>query len=288
MNQEENRGQEPVSSPNPAPSAAPNPVSTPAPRITEAKLESAHAALPPLSVIGASAEPVAKPGTIVTPKQFGRRGAPSSVAPNGKTENARPAIGVIENPALAKESISGELANQPAAAQAPRAPREPREPRTEFRPERRPESNYEPRQERSHESRGPREPRGEPRGERFDRPQHAPQGHEQGRSSERPQREPRSERPRLQIEPVVIPVQSPIGFWVNLKRKLATLFGIPSKASPSARAHHPRGEQREHRGDFRQGGRGPRGGQGRGRGGPGGRPDFRRSQGDRRSGPREG
>ncbi len=281
MNQEENNGQEPASSPNAATPAAQNPVSTPAPRITEAKLESAHAALPPLSVIGASAEPAAKPGTIVAPKQFGRRGVPANVAPTGKTENARPSIGVVENPALAKESISGELAHQPAAAQAPRAPR------AEFRPERRPESHHEPRPERSHESRGPREPRGE----RFDRPQHAPQhapqGHEQGRHPERTPREPRSERPRLQIDPVVIPVQSPIGFWVNLKRKLAALFGISSKASPAARAHHPRGEHRGPRNDFRQGNR-PRGGQGRGRGGPGGRPDFRRSQGDRRSGPREG
>lgn len=287
MNQEENRGQEPASAPNVATPATQNPVSTPAPRITEAKLESAHAALPPLSVIGASAEPVAKPGTIATPKQFGRRGVPSNVAPAGKTENARPSIGVIENPALAKESISGELAHQPAAAQAPR---EPRAPRAEFRPERRPESQHEPRPERSHESRGPREPRGE----RYDRPQHAPQhapqGYEQGRNPERAPREPRSERPRLQIEPVVIPVQSPIGFWVNLKRKLVALFGISTKASTGSRAQHPRGEQRQHRGDFRQGHR-PRGGQGRGRGGPGGpggRPDFRRSQGDRRSGPYEG
>jgi hypothetical protein len=282
MNQEENRGQEPASSPNPAPSAAQNPVSTPAPRITESKLESAHAGLPPLSVIGASAEPVAKPGTIATPKQFGRRGVPSNVAPAGKTENARPSIGVVENPALAKESISGELAHQPAAAQAPRAPR------AEFRPERRAESHHEPRPERTHESRGPREPRGE----RFERPHHAPQhahqGHEQGRNPERTPREPRSERPRLQIDPVVIPVQTPIGFWANLKRKLTALFGISTKASAGSRAHHPRGEHRQHRGDFRQGGHRPRGGQGRGRGGPGGRPDFRRSQGDRRSGPREG
>ena len=284
MNQEENSGQEPASSPNTATPAAQNPVSTPAPRITEAKLESAHAALPPLSVIGASAEPAAKPGTIVAPKQFGRRGVPANVAPTGKTENTRPSIGVVENPALAKESISGELAHQPAAAQAPRAPR------AEFRPERRPESHHEPRQERSYESRGPREPRGE----RFDRPQHAPQhapqGHEQGRNPERAPREPRSERPRLQIDPVVIPVQSPIGFWVNFKRKLAALFGISTKAAPASRAQHPRGEHRGPRNDFRQGNR-PRGGQGRGRsgpGGPGGRPDFRRSQGDRRSGPREG
>ena len=280
MNQEENHGQEP-SSPNLATPATP----TPAPRITESKLESAHAALPPLSVIGASAEPVAKPGTIATPKQFGRRGVPSGFAPSGKTENARPSIGVVENPALAKESISGELAHQPAATQAPRAPRE------ESRPERRAEAQPEPRPERTHESRASREPRGE----RFDRPRHAPQHaqhghhiHEQGRASERTHREPSGERPRLQIDPVVIPVQTPIGFWANLKRKLVALFGISTKASSGARPHHhPRGEHRPHRGDFRQGHR-PRGGQGRGRGGPGGRPDFRRSQGNRRSGPREG
>ena len=95
---------------------------------------------------------------------------------------------------------------------------------------------------------------------------------------DRPRRE---ERPRLQIEPVVIPVQAPIGFWATLKRKLATLFGVPDKAVfvPSGRPYQPRGEHRGERSD-----RGHRGGRGRGRG------EHRGHRGEHRGhrGPRHG
>ena len=137
MNPEENKGQENTSSPSVAPVAT-----NPAPRITESKLEAAHATLPPMSVIGASTEPAVKPGTIPTPKQFGRRGTPSNVAPSGKTANSRPSIGVIENPAQVTESLSGELAKQPrpthAAPAAHQAPREPRHEQQRFERDSRP------------------------------------------------------------------------------------------------------------------------------------------------------
>ena len=95
-----------------APAAEQN--AAPAPRITESKLESSHAELPPLSVIGASSEPAAKPGTIVAPKQFGRRGVPQNVAPAGKGNGAGPSSGVVANPSEATESISGALGQQPS------------------------------------------------------------------------------------------------------------------------------------------------------------------------------
>jgi hypothetical protein len=79
MNQEENKSQENTSSPSVAPAAT-----NIAPRITESKLEAAHANLP-MSVIGAATEPATKPGIISTPKQFGRRGIPTHVAPSAKT-----------------------------------------------------------------------------------------------------------------------------------------------------------------------------------------------------------
>lgn len=254
MNPEENKGQENTSSPSVAPVAT-----NPAPRITESKLEAAHATLPPMSVIGASTEPAVTPGTISTPKQFGRRGTPSNVAPSGKTANSRPSIGVIENPAQVTESLSGELAKQPRPTQAApasyQAPREPRHEQQRFERDSRPPY------------RAPREPR-EPHHERQENAHAAPQA----------RREQRPERQKLHIDPVVIPEQSPIGFWANLKRKIASLFGISVKSNATATQHRPHQRSRGPR-DYRDGPR-PHGGQG----GPrrGGRPNFRRQ------GPRQG
>ena len=324
MSQEETPGQEPVSAHQPAADAGANEVRTPAPRLNEAKLESAHAELPPLSVIGASSEPAAKPGTITTPKQFGRRGTPRGAAPSAANgQAARPTCGVVEDPSQLTENLSGDRAQSSAPEQREqREPRERREPRAEGEPgprreprERRPEGFTEegrqpgipqgdrPRREpRAEGERGPRrEPRAE--GDRGPRPEGdrgpRPEGDRGPRREDRPRRE---ERPRIQIEPVVIPVQAPIGFWASLKRKFATLFGIPTKAVfvPSARTQQPRGEHRGERSD-----RGQRGGRGRGefRGGSrdgsrggregsrdgsrGGRGEFRGDRGPR-SGPREG
>ena len=253
MSQEETQGQEPVSAHQPAADAGANEVRTPAPSLNEAKLESAHADLPPLSVIGASSEPAAKPGTITTPKQFGRRGTPRGAAPSAANgQAARPAIGVVEDPSQLTESLSGDRAQSGATAREDRPRRERREPR-----EPRPEGLAE-------EGRQPGIPQGD-----------------------RPRRE---ERPRIQIEPVVIPVQAPIGFWASLKRKLATLFGIPDKAVfvPASRPYAPRGERSDRghrggrgRGDFRGGHRGGRDGS------RGGRGEFRGDRGPR-NGPREG
>lgn len=308
MSQEQTQGQEPVSAQQPAADAGANEVRTPAPRIAEAKLESAHAELPPLSVIGASSEPAAKPGTITTPKQFGRRGTPRGAAPsaaNGQT--ARPSIGVVEDPSQLTENLTGSLAKQNAPEQREqREPRERREPRAEGErgPRREPR---EPRPEGfvAEEGRQPGIPQGdrprrEPRAEGERGPRREPRA--EGDRGPRPEgdRGPRREdRPRIQIEPVVIPVQAPIGFWASLKRKLATLFGIPTKAVfvPTERTQAPRGEHRGERpdrggrggrgrGDFRGGSRdGSRGGD---RGGSrGGRGDFRGDRGPR-NGPREG
>ena len=285
MSQPETQGQEPVSAQQPAADAGANEVRTPAPRINEAKLESAHAELPPLSVIGATAEPAAKPGTIVAPKQFGRRGVPRGAAPTANGPAARPVMGVVENPADLTETISGALAQQPAPQREPREQREPRQPQEGAPTGDRPQVEDRPRREPRQEGipQGDR-PRYEDRPRREPRQDGAPQG-------DRPRRE---ERPRIQIEPVVIPVQTPIGFWATLKRKLATLFGIPDKAVfvPSERPAQARGDFRGERND-----RGPRGhsrggprGDSRGgsRGGPrGGRGDFRGERGPR-NGPREG
>ena len=306
MSQEETQGQEPVSPHQPAADAGANEVRTPAPRLNEAKLESAHAELPPLSVIGASSEPAAKPGTITTPKQFGRRGTPRGAAPSAANgQAARPSIGVVEDPSQLTENLSGDRAQSAAPAQ--REPRERREPRAEGErgPRREPrtprpegfvaEEGRQPgipqgdRPRREPRAEGERGPRREPRAEGDRGPR--PEGDRGPRREDRPRRE---ERPRIQIEPVVIPVQAPIGFWASLKRKFATLFGIPTKAVfvPSARAHQPRGEHRGERSD-----RGQRGGRGRGefRGGSrggrdgsrGGRGEFRGDRGPR-NGPREG
>ncbi|MEN9653689.1 MAG: hypothetical protein RL303_1409 [Verrucomicrobiota bacterium] len=298
MSQEETQGQEPVSAHQPAADAGANEVRTPAPRLNEAKLESAHAELPPLSVIGASSEPAAKPGTITAPKQFGRRGTPRGVSSSAPGQSDRPAIGVVEDPSQLTENLSGSLSAQGGAPS--REPRERREPRAEG--ERGP--RREPRQPRpegfSEEGRQPgipqgdrprREPRAEgERGPRREPREPRPEG-DLPRREDRPRRE---ERPRIQIEPVVIPVQAPIGFWASVKRKLATLFGIPNKAVfvPSARNEHSRGEPRGERSE-----RGHRGGRGRGefRGGSrggrdgsrGGRGEFRGDRGPR-NGPREG
>ncbi|MEI7602833.1 MAG: hypothetical protein WCJ77_04165 [Opitutae bacterium] len=265
MNPEENKGQENTSSPSVAPVAT-----NPAPRITESKLEVAHATLPPMSVIGASTEPAVKPGTISTPKQFGRRGTPSNVAPSGKTANSRPSIGVIENPAQVTESLSGELAKQPRPTQAApasyQAPREPRHEQPRHDQPRHEQPRFE-RDSRPPQYRAPREPR-EPQHERQENAHAAPQA----------RREQRPERQKLHIDPVVIPEQSPIGFWANLKRKIASLFGIPVKSTATAvqNRNHPRSRGPR---DYRDGPR-PRDGQG----GPrrGSRPNFRRQ------GPRQG
>ena len=310
MSQEETQGQEPVSAHQPAADAGANEVRTPAPRLNEAKLESAHAELPPLSVIGASSEPAAKPGTITTPKQFGRRGTPRGAAPSAANgQAARPSIGVVEDPSQLTENLSGDRAQSAAPAQ--REPRERREPRAEGErgPRREPrtprpegfvaEEGRQPgipqgdRPRREPRAEGERGPRREPRAEGDRGPR--PEGDRGPRREDRPRRE---ERPRIQIEPVVIPVQAPIGFWASLKRKLATLFGVPTKAVfvPSARTQQPRGEHRGERSD-----RGQRGGRGRGefRGGSrggregsrdgsrGGRGEFRGDRGPR-NGPREG
>ena len=326
MSQEETQGQEPFSTHQPAADAGTNEVRTPTPRIHDAKLESAHAEIPPLSVIGATAEPAAKPGTIATPKQFGRRGAPRGAAPTSNGQAARPAIGVVEDPSQLTENISGDLSRQSAAkTEQPRERRETREPRPEGasygdRPRREPR---EPRQEGNPPDGARQEgipqgdrPRREPRESRpegagyGDRPRREPrqEGFPQGERTQgdRPRREPREsrpegtgygdrprreERPRIQIEPVVIPVQAPIGFWASVKRKLATLFGIPNKAVfvPAERPSNSRGEHHGERPD-----RGHRGGRGHGdsRGGSrdgsrGGRGDFRGDRGPR-NGPREG
>ena len=272
MSQEETPGQEPVSAHQPAADAGANEVRTPAPRLNEAKLESAHAELPPLSVIGASSEPAAKPGTIAQPKQFGRRGTPRGVAPSaGNGQAARPTIGVVEDASQLTENLSGDRAQSAAPAQRERRPEGERGPRREPR--------REPRQEgAAEEGRQPGIPQG-------DRPRREPRHEgERPRREDRPRRE---ERPRIQIEPVVIPVQEPIGFWATLKRKLATLFGVPDKAVfvPSSRPHQPRGEHRGERSD-----RGHRGGRGRGdfRGGSRGGRDGSRGGRGHRHGPREG
>lgn len=283
MSQEETQGQEPVSAHQPAADAGAKEVRTPASSLNEAKLESAHADLPPLSVIGASSEPAAKPGTITTPKQFGRRGTPRGVAPSAANgQPARPAIGVVEDPSQLTESLSGDRAQSAAPTREDRPRRERREPREprqgglaeEGRQSGNPPGDRPRREPRAEGERGPRREFREPR----------PEG-------DRPRRE---ERPRIQIEPVVIPVQAPIGFWASLKRKLATLFGIPDKAVfvPASRPYAPHGEARGERSD-----RGHRGGRGRGefrgghRGGRdgsrGGRGEFRGGRGPR-NGPREG
>ncbi len=256
MNPEENKGQENTSSPSVAPVAT-----NPAPRITESKLEAAHATLPPMSVIGASTEPAVTPGTISTPKQFGRRGTPSNVAPSGKTANSRPSIGVIENPAQVTESLSGELAKQPRPTQAaPASYQAPREPRHE-----------QPRHEQQRFERDSRPPYRAPREPHHERSENA-------HAAPQARREQRPERQKLHIDPVVIPEQSPIGFWANLKRKIASLFGISVKSNATATQHRPHQRSRGPR-DYRDGPR-PHGGQG----GPrrGGRPNFRRQ------GPRQG
>ncbi|MFZ9345036.1 MAG: hypothetical protein ACO268_07770, partial [Opitutales bacterium] len=118
-----------------------------------------------------------------------------------------------------------------------------------------------------------------PRLEARERREPRPEGERQGRREDRPRRE---EKPRIQIEPVVIPVQEPIGFWASVKRKLATLFGIPDKAVfiPAARSHEHREGRRDDRGG-RHGGRGRDRGRGRGR-------DGHRGDRGHRGGRREG
>jgi len=288
MSQEENPGQEHASAQQPVADTSANEVRTPAPSIREAKLESAHAELPPMSVIGATNEPSAAPGSILPPKQFGRRGTPRGGAPTAPGQAARPTIGVVENPAELTESLSGDRAKQGGERRERREPRAPREPRpasAEGAPSAEGRQPGIPSDGAAFEGRPRSEPR-ERREPREPRQEGAPQG-ERPRREDRPRRE---ERPRIQIDPVVIPVQAPIGFWATLKRKLASWFGIPDKAVfvPTGHPYNQRGEHRgEHRGERRD--RGHRGGRGRG-GDRGHRGERRDRGGDRghRHGPREG
>ena len=110
MSQEENPGQENASAQPTAADHGAQAPRNPAAPIQEAKLESAHAELPPMSVIGATQETAAAPGTILPPKQFGRRGTPRGGAPTAPGQASRPSIGVVENPAELTESLSGDRA----------------------------------------------------------------------------------------------------------------------------------------------------------------------------------
>ena len=77
--------------------AAPAPENRPS--LRDAKLESTHADLPPMSVIGGdTSTPTAAPGQIAQPKQFGRRGAPRGGQGNA-APGALPNIGAINDPA---------------------------------------------------------------------------------------------------------------------------------------------------------------------------------------------
>ncbi|MFZ9344940.1 MAG: hypothetical protein ACO268_07270, partial [Opitutales bacterium] len=135
MSNEENTGHEHDSAQNPAAEqSAAQETRNETSGVAASRLESEHADLPPMSVIGASDEPAAKPGTIAAPKQFGRRGAPRGVQPSAGAPGARPTIGVVENPAEVTESISGPLASRSGGAPRPgarerRAPRARRAPR---------------------------------------------------------------------------------------------------------------------------------------------------------------
>ncbi len=258
---------------NPA-NETPAPAPAPAASLRDAKLESAHADLPPMSVIGGDSTPAAKPGEIAPPKSFGRRGTPQGGGKGGAGAPA-PAIGAVTNPADLTEKLSGDLAK--GDAQAPRAPREPRAPRPEgeFRGPRedrgpRPEGDFRPRRD----DRGPR-PDGEFRPRRDDR------GPRPDGERRRDDRAPVPERARIHIEPVVIPLEPPRSLWGSIKRLAATLWGVPRRAeyTPAPRAPQGNGHREDRRGDDRGHHRGGRNGQGQrggrgdrgGRGGRGGR-----------------
>lgn len=243
----------------PAEPAAPqtNPEPAPAASLRDAKLESTHADLPPMSVIGGDSAPAPKPGEIAKPRQFGRRGTPQGMP---SPAAAQPSIGAVSNPDDLTEKLSG----QHAAGYAGAAPAGEPRPRREERAPREPRPEGEARRE----DRGQRSDRG-PRTERQPRPEG------DRRRDDRGPREGRPERARIQIEPVVIPLEPPRSLWGSLKRLLATLWGVPSKAvyTPAPGTRHEEG-RRDGRGDRRHGDgrrrddRGGRGGRGRGRGGP--------------------
>ncbi len=240
---------------NPA-ETTPTPAPAPAASLRDAKLESAHAELPPMSVIGGDSAPAAKPGEIAAPKSFGRRGQPRGGSA-GSPGAPAPAIGAVSNPADLTEKLSGDLAQ--GGAQAPREPRPPREPRAP-----RPEGEFRPRRD----DRGPR-PDGEFRPRRDDR------GPRPDGERRRDDRAPAPERARIHIEPVVIPLEPPRSLWGSIKRLAATLWGVPRRAeyTPAPRAPEGNGRREDRRRDDRGHHRGGRNGQGHrgGRGGRGGR-----------------
>ena len=247
-----------------APQNTPEPNRAPAASLRDAKLESSHAELPPMSIIGGDSAPAAKPGEIPKPKQFGRKGIPQGMPKTIETGNSP--IGAVSNPADLTEKLSGQHVSGYAgdASRAPRAPREPR-PEGEFR----------------REDRGPREPRPEREFRREDRGPREPRPEGEFRREDRGPREPRPERARLHIEPVVIPLEPPRSLWGSVKRFFATLWGVPSRATftpaPRGRGEQQGDNRRDDRGGRSHGGerrRDDRGG--RGRGGP------------RRGGPRRG
>jgi len=281
-----------------APQNTPEPTRAPAASLRDAKLESSHAELPPMSIIGGDSAPAAKPGEIPKPKQFGRKGIPQGMPKTTETGNSP--IGAVSNPADLTEKLSGQHVGG-YGGDAPRTPRAPREPRPEgeFRREDRgpreprPEGDFrredrgprEPRPEGEfrREDRGPREPRPEGEFRREDRGPREPRPEGDFRREDRGPREPRPERARLHIEPVVIPLEPPSSLWGSVKRFFANLWGVPSKATftPAPRG---RGEQQ---GDNR---RDDRGGRGHGHGGERRRDDRggRGRGGPRRGGPRRG
>jgi hypothetical protein len=243
---------------NPAENPAPEtPAPAPAASLRDAKLESSHAELPPMSVIGGDTTPAAKPGEIAPPKSFGRRGQPRGGS-NGGSGTPAPAIGAVSDPADLTEKLSGDLAR--GAAPAPREPRPPREPR-----EPRAEGDFRPRRD----DRGPR-PDGEFRPRREDRGPRA-----EGDRPRRDDRAPHPERARIHIEPVVIPLEPPRSLWGSIKRLAATLWGVPRRAEyiPAPRAPEGNGRREDRRRDDRGHHRGGRNGQGHrgGRGDRGGR-----------------
>ena len=273
------------------PTAAPAPENRPS--LRDSKLESSHAELPPMSVIGGSTTPTTAPGQIAQPKQYGRRGMPNGNSGNPGKGNVRPNMGAITNPADLVEKLSGNAAQGYAGNE-----RREERPRYEDRPRRdgtTPNVNpvdastqphggrteNELRAEREYRAarndrgpRGPRpdgehrEPRNEFRGERRE-----PRNEHRGE-----RREGRPERARIQIEPVVIPLQRPTGLWASITRFFASLWGIPKRAEfvPQERPgnrHHRDGHRQDGRRDgrrdgYRSGGR-PRGPGGRGPGGRG-------------------
>jgi hypothetical protein len=89
-----------------APQNTPEPTRAPAASLRDAKLESSHAELPPMSIIGGDSAPAAKPGEIPKPKQFGRKGIPQGMPKTTETGNSP--IGAVSNPADLTEKLSGQ------------------------------------------------------------------------------------------------------------------------------------------------------------------------------------